>query len=202
MDKLIGTLGVTFIIMLPLIRFYQRNNWTKTQNLMGIIGVTILWFLIATPLHELSHMMGAKISGVRITDYQLLPKYWEGDFRTAYIKTDYETKFQEFSIRTAPYLRDLLMAIIGYVILTKKMITHFFIVGLIFTFLLLNSVYDIVQNFLGFAIAKDGDLNGLAKLIGYFWTYCIGIFIILTTTILACRTYKIYKGFPRVEMQA
>lgn len=103
MDKIIGTLGVSLIIILPLIRFYQRSNWIKTQKLIGIIGLTILWFLIATPLHELSHMIGAKISGVKITDYQLLPRYWKGDFRMAYIITDYETEIQEFIIRTAPY---------------------------------------------------------------------------------------------------
>ncbi|NBC64524.1 MAG: hypothetical protein GVY07_02520 [Bacteroidetes bacterium] len=196
MDKIIGTLGITLIIMLPLIRFYQRSNWTKTQNLIGIIGLTILWFLIATPLHELSHMFGAKISGVKIIDYQLLPRYWTGDFRTAYIKTDNETGIQEFVIRTAPYLRDLIIAIIGFFVLKSKRITNSFIAGLIFVFFLLNSVFDIVVNFLGYAIDKDGDLNGLSKLIGHFWTYFIAISIIGLTLVLAYRIFKIYKGFP------
>jgi hypothetical protein len=196
MDKIIGTFGITLIIILPLIRFYQRSNWTKTQCLIGIIGLTILWFLIATPLHELSHMIGAKISGVRITEYQLLPRYWIGDFRTAYIKTDNETRIQEFIVRIAPYFRDLIIAMIGFVALTKKRITNSFIAGFIFVFFLLNSVFDIVVNFLGYSIDKDGDLNGLSKLIGHFWTYFIGISIIVLTSVLTFRIFKIYKGFP------
>ena len=197
MDKIIGTLGITLIIILPLIRFYQRNNWTKTQNLIGIIGLTILWFLIATPLHEISHMIGAKISGVKVTDYQLLPKYWTGDFRNAYIKTDSETRFQEFVVRTSPYFRDFILAIAGYLILINKRINNSFLVGLVFVFFLLNSVFDIVINFLGYSIDKDGDLNGLSNLIGHFWTYFIGISIIGLTSILTYRIFKAYKGFPK-----
>jgi len=196
MDKIIGTLGVTLIIIFPVIRFYQRSNWTKTQNLIGIIGLTILWFLLATPLHELSHMIGAKISGVKITDYQLLPRYWTGDFRTAYIKTDNETRIQEFIVRIAPYFRDLIIAMIGFVALKRKRITNSFMVGFVFVFFLLNSVFDILVNFLGYSIDKDGDLNGLSKLIGHFWTYFIGIVIIGLTSVLTFRIFKIYEGFP------
>jgi hypothetical protein len=196
MDKIIGTLGITFIIILPLIRFYQRTNWSKTQILTGIIGLTILWFLLATPLHELSHMIGAKIVGVKITDFQLLPEYWKGDFRNAYIKPDIESKIQEFVIRTSPYFRDLIIAVIGYILLKKKRVNHSFLAGFIFLFFLLNSVYDIVVNFLGYSIDKDGDLNGLSKLIGHFWTYFLSIGIILTTTLLTFRIFMIYKGFP------
>lgn len=134
MDKIISTLAVTLIIILPLIRFYQRNNWTKTQKLIGIIGLTILWFLIATPLHEISHLIGTKISGARILDYQLLPRYWEGDFLKAYIKPDYDTKLQEFIIRTSPYFRDLIITIIGYILLKKKLLKNSFIIGFIFLF--------------------------------------------------------------------
>jgi len=202
MDKIIGTLGISLIIILPLIRFYQRSNWTKTQKLIGIIGLTILWFLIATPLHELSHMIGAKISGVKITDYQLLPRYWKGDFRMAYIKTDDETGIQEFIIRTAPYFRDLIIAMIGFFVLKSKRITYSFITGFIFVFFLLNSVFDTAVNFLGYSIDKDGDLNGLSKLIGHFWTYFIGISIIGLTSVLTYRIFKIYKGFPIKEIKA
>jgi len=196
MDKIIGTLGITFIIILPLIRFYQRTNWSKTQILTGIIGLTILWFLLATPLHELSHMIGAKIVGVKITDFQLLPEYWKGDFGNAYINPDIESYIQEFVIRTSPYFRDLIIAIIGYILLKKKRVNHSFLAGFVFLFFLLNSVYDIVVNFLGYSIDKDGDLNGLSKLIGHFWTYFLSIGIILTTTLLTFRIFMIYKGFP------
>ena len=76
-----------------------------------------------------------------------------------------------------------------------------FIVGFIFVFFLLNSVFDIVVNFLGYSIDKDGDLNGLSKLMGHFWTYFIGISIIGLTSVLAYRIFKIYKGFPINEIK-
>ena len=155
MDKIIGTLGITLIIILPLIRFYQRSNWPRAQKFIGVIGLIIMWFLISTPLHELSHMIGAKISGARIIDYQLIPKYWVGDFRNAYIEPEVETKFQEFFIRTAPYFRDLIIAIIGYVLLKKQIFNNSFIVGFIFVFFLINSVFDTVVNFLGYSIDKE-----------------------------------------------
>ena len=185
-----------------MIRFYQRSNWSKKQNLIGIIGLVILWFFIATPLHELSHLLGAKLSGARIVDYQLLPKYWTGDFRNAFVKPDFHTNFQEFAIRTAPYIRDIVIAVIGYILLKKGWIKHSFIVGFIFLFFLLNSVFDIVVNFLGYSVDKDGDLNGLSKLIGPWWTYFIGIFIIALTSVLTYRIFKIYKGFPKKEIRA
>lgn len=197
MDKIIGTLGIVLIIMLPLIRFYQRSNWSKAQILISIAGIFILWFLIATPLHELSHMIGIKISGAEISDYQLVPMCWKGDFRHAFVNPDFDTKLQEFSIRTAPYFRDLIIAVLGYFILFKQKIESSFLVGLIFTFFLLNSVYDIVVNFLGYSIDQDGDLNGLSILIGHFWTYLISLCVIIVTSILAYRIFKIYKGFPK-----
>ncbi len=185
-----------------MIRFYQRNNWSKTQNLIGIISLTFIWFLIATPLHELSHMIGTKLSGASILDYQLLPRYWIGDFHNAYIKPDFNTEYQEFTIRIAPYLRDVIIVLIGYILLKRQRINDPFIVGFLFLFFLLNSVYDIVINFLGYAIDKDGDLNGLSKLIGHLWTYIISFCIIAITTILTYRIFKLYRDFPRIETNA
>ena len=66
---------------------------------------------------------------------------------------------------------------------------------------MLNSAYDILTNFLGYSVAKDGDLNGLAKLLGHFWTYLISVSIIAITTILAYRIFNSYKGFPEIEMK-
>ena len=199
MDKIIGTLSVALVIIYPLIRFYQRSNWTQNHNFVRILGLTILWFLVAPPLHELSHIIGTKIVGAKILDYQLLPKYWIGDFRNAYIKPDFDTKFQEFIIRTSPYLGNLIFASIGFIVLIKKRIQHPFIVGLLFSLLLLNSVFDIVSNFLGYTIKRDGDLNGLSKLIGHFWTYFISICIMIITMVLTYRIFNLYKGFPRIE---
>ncbi len=201
MNRLIGTLGITLIILLPLIRFYQRSNYTKKQNLITIFGLAVLWFFIATPLHELCHFLGAKIVGQEVFECRFLPEYWKGDFRNAFVQTYYNNVFNEFVIRTAPYFRDLIMAIIGFFILIKKPLRHSFLVGFIFLFFMLNSVYDIMVNFLGYSIDNDGDLNGLSKLIGETWTYVLGIGIIVITSLLTYRIFKVYKGFPVEEKE-
>jgi hypothetical protein len=196
MNEIIGGLSTGFIVIFPTIRFYQICSWTKKQNLIGILGVSFLWFLLQSPLHELSHMMGAKLVGVNIIDYQLLPKYWTGDFTLAYIKVNAQTIFQEFVITAAPYFRDLIIAILGCLILNTKRIHHFFIVGFLFSLFLLNSAFDIVTNFSGYLISEFGDFNKLSKLIGHFWTCFFGISILSIIIFLTYRIFIIYKGFP------
>jgi hypothetical protein len=70
------------------------------------------------------------------------------------------------------------------------------LVGIVFSLFLLNSVFDIVTNFLGYSVAKFGDLYGLSKLIGHFWTCFFAIGIITVTVFLTYRIFIIYKGFP------
>lgn len=201
MNEIIGTLTITFCILLPVILFYKKSNWTKKTKMLLIIILPILWFVTYAFFHELSHMIGTLIVGGEIIDYQMIPKFWQGDFTTAFINPDIETKFQEFVVRLSPYFRDIILLIIGYLILKQKKINNPFVVGLILVLFLLSSLYDVINNFLGYAFDKSGDFNGLAKLIGHLWTYIIGILIISLTTILTYRIFKIYKGFPREEIK-
>jgi hypothetical protein len=195
---IIGGLSVGFIIMLPIIRFYQRNNWSKTQNLIGILGIAFIWFLTQGALHELCHIIGVKLVGANIEDYRLFPKFWEGDFDfgTAYISCEGDVTIgQKFVIAAFPYFRDLIIVIIGFFILKAKKIRHYFLVGLIFSMFMLNSVFDIVTNFVGLFM-KFGDFSDLTKMIGNFWTYFIGISIMAVTAFLTYRIFMNYKGFP------
>jgi hypothetical protein len=107
MREIIGGVSAGLIIAFPVIRFYQKCNWSKKQNLAAILGVLFLWFLIQAPLHELSHLIGAKLVGTTIIDYQLIPKYWTGDFANAWVRLEWQTTFQEFVITASPYFRDL-----------------------------------------------------------------------------------------------
>jgi hypothetical protein len=196
MREIIGGLLVGLIMAFPTIRFYQRCNWRKRQNLTATLAILFLWFLIQSPLHELSHLIGAKLIGVNVVDYQLIPKYWTGDFVNAWVRSEWTTSFKEFVITISPYLRDLIIVVIGFLILKTKRIHNCFVVGLIFSLFLLNSVFDIVSNFLGYVVFKFGDWNGISKLIGHFRTYFFGIAIMAFTIFLTYRIYVIYKGFP------
>ena len=197
MDRIIATLTIAFLVILPLIRFYQRNNWGKKANLINLIFLLLIWSITYAAFHELCHLFGTYIVGGTITNYQLIPKYWKGDFRTAYVNPEYKTGFQEFVIRTIPYFRDLLFGIIGFLILKQQKIKNSFIVGLILIIFIFSSLFDVVTNFLGFAIDEDGDFNGLVKLIGRFWTYLIALFISSIIVWTTYRVFQIYHDFPK-----
>jgi|WetSurMetagenome_2_1015567.scaffolds.fasta_scaffold03112_8 hypothetical protein len=197
MNKIIATLTMTFLVIFPLIRFYQRNNWEKKIIWINLILIIVIWFSSYALFHELSHMIGTYLVGGTVTDYQLIPEFWKGDFRTAYITPENETTFQEFVTRLSPYVRDLLLVIIGFLVLRKQKIINSFIVGLIVTLFLLSSLFDIVSNFLGFAIDHDGDFNGLAKLTGKIWVYLIGISIFCIEAWTTFRVFQIYRNFPK-----
>jgi hypothetical protein len=194
MREIIDGLSIGLIMAFLIMRFYQGCNWSKRQNLTATLGVLFLWMLIQLPLHELSHMIGAKLLGVNVVDYQLIPKYWKGE--NAWVQSEWTTTFQEFAITISPYLRDLIIAVIGFFILKTKRIHNYFVVGLIFSLFLLNSAFDIVNNFFGYIILKFGDWNRISKLIGHFWTCFFGIAIMVFTLCLTYRIYAIYKGFP------
>jgi hypothetical protein len=198
MREIIGILSTGIIIAFPVIKFYQGSNWTKKQNVIAILSVLFLWYFIQSPLHELSHIIGGKIMGVNIVAYQLLPKFWTGEFSNAWVRFDeIETNFQQLFVMTiSPYIRDLIVTVIGFLILKTKQIHNYFVIGLIFSLFLLNSVFDIVSNFLGYAIMKFGDWNDISKLVGHIWTYCLGIGIMAFTIFLTYRIYVIYRKFP------
>jgi hypothetical protein len=144
----------------------------------------------------LSHLIWAKLIGVKDVDKQIIPKYCTVDYVNAWVRSEWTTSFQEFVITIFPYLRDLIIAVIGFLILKTKRIQNCFVVGLIFSLFLLNSAFDIVNNFLWYTVFKFGDWDRISKLIGHFWTYFIGIAIMVFTFFLTYRIYVIYKGFP------
>jgi hypothetical protein len=192
MREIIGVFSAGLIIAFPVIKFYKRSNWTKKQNLIAILSTLFLWYFIQSPLHELSHIIGGKIMGINIIAYQLIPKFWTGDFSNAWVRfEEIETNFQQFIITISPYIRDLIVAVIGFLILRTIQIHNYFVIGLIFSLLLLNSIFDIVNNFLGYAIMKFGDWNDISKLVGHIWTYFLGIGILAITIYLTYRIYKI-----------
>ena len=195
MKQIIGTLTLTFCVLLPLILFYKNSSWQKNKIWFNIVPLSFLWFFTYSFFHELSHMIGVLLVGGKIIDYQLVPRFWEGDFTTGYINPDIKTGFQEFIVRLSPYVRDLVILILGFVILNLKRIRNLFVVGLVFTFFILSSLYDIITNYLGYVIDNDGDFNGLSKLIGGALTNLIGISLSIFAIIITLIITKMYKSY-------
>ncbi len=177
------------LVILPLILFYQHSNWTKRNYLISLILVPMIWLATYALLHETSHLLGAYLVGCKVTDYRLIPEFWKGDFSGAWISPICENRSQEFVVRLSPDLRSILFLIVGWIILKRQKSKNSFIVGLILVIFVLGPLYDIVNNFSAYIFARDGDFNGLSKLIGNLWTYAIGLTfsgyaIILTVAVL------------------
>ncbi|MDR2906385.1 MAG: hypothetical protein LBU91_00125 [Bacteroidales bacterium] len=192
---IISPLLMALVILLPLIRFYQRSSWTKRQKLINILFFSFLFFLFYVPLHEFSHLICGKLMNVGIVDYQLYSKFSSGKFQNAYVNFSSLTTNQRAITLIAPYGKDIVFAIVSFLILKRKRIKSAFLVGLFFSIGLLFSTFDIMDNLLGY-VNKFGDWNSLSKIIGYFWTWFIGISILSISTFLTCRIFIIYKGFP------
>jgi hypothetical protein len=195
MNLIAITLLVTVFVILPLIKFYQRSNWTKKQKLINILLFSFLFFFVYAPLHEFSHFICAKLMNVEILDYQLYSKFVSGKFQNAYVSYSSLTTNQTFIITIAPYLKDVIFAFVSFLILKRKQFNSSFLVGLIFSIGLLFSVFDIFENLLGY-VNKFGDWNSLSKIIGHFWTWFIGITMLSTTLFLTYRIFITYKEFP------
>jgi hypothetical protein len=184
--------------MLPLIKFYQRSNWTKKQQVLNILLVVLLFFLIYAPLHELCHYICAKLMNIDVIGHQFFNKYSFGKLKNAHLIIDFSplTNRQIFIMTIAPYARDMIFAFVSFLILKRKQINSSFLVGVFFSIGLLFSVFDIADNFLGYIIKGIGDWYSLSKIIGHFWTWFTGIIMLSITLFLTYRIFVTYKGFP------
>lgn len=196
MTYIISIIEIAFLIVLPLIFFYQRSNLTYKQYIINIALLYVIWYFSYAYMHELCHMFGSWIMGTPILDYQLIPPFWKGDFKTAFVNSLFETNTQAVVSLIMPYLRDIVFLIPGYLILKQKKITNYFISGLVLIVFILSPLYDVINNYSAFVFMAYGDFNGISEIIGALYTNAIGIVFTLTALFITFRILKIYKDFP------
>jgi hypothetical protein len=146
-------------------------------------------------------MLGSWITGTKILDYQLIPPYWKGDFKTAFIKSDFQNDFQAIVSGILPYFRDIVFSIVGFLILKRKRISNSFFLGLILIIFILSPIYDIINNYLAFVLGALNDFNGLAIKLSYFIANTIGLLFTSISIITMIEILKIYKNYPVIEMK-
>jgi len=181
--------------MLPIIKFYQRSNWTKKQRLVNTLLFAVSFLLIYAPLHEFCHFISGKLMNAEIIDYQFYSKYSAGKFQNAYVNFSELTTNQKFIITISPYVKSVIFAFVSFLVLRKKRIKSSFLVGLFFSIGLLFSAFDIADNLLGY-VNKLGDWNSISKIIGHFWTWFIGISMLSITLFFTYRIFTTHKDFP------
>jgi hypothetical protein len=186
-------LEVALLILLPLILFYRRSHLPQRQQIIGIAALYAIWFLSYAGLHELSHMIGSWITGTRIAGYQLVPPFWNGDFRTAYVDSRFENATQAAASVLLPYLRDIVFLATGLWLTARKKVDGHFLAGLILVLLILSPLFDIVNNYSGFLLQAGGDFRELSKWIGNGYAHLTGTLLTLSALLICVRIYLIHR---------
>ena len=192
MNDMITTIELALLIVLPLIIFYKRENKSSRSYILYVVLLYFIWFLTYSLLHELSHVIGSWITGTKIESYQLIPRFWEGDFKTGYVGSVFTNGFQSFIIPIFPYFRDLVFLFIGYFVLKWKKITNSFVAGLVIILFVLSPLFDVFNNYFVFVIGTHSDFSNIEVAIGSFWTHAIGLFLTLTGILLLWKVFAIY----------
>jgi hypothetical protein len=191
MNNLINTIELALIIILPLILYYQRIKINLKTYIFYVVILYLIWFSTYSLIHELCHVFGSWITGAKITDYQLIPHFWDGDFKNGYVKSALENKYQLFFSPIFPYLKDMIFLFIGYMILRRIKINNLFVTGLVFIIFVLSSIYDIFNNYFAFVLGSKNDFYCISSVIGSPGTHSIGLLFILTGFVVLWRLFQI-----------
>jgi hypothetical protein len=107
----------------------------------------------------------------------LIPRFWEGDFTTAWVRSEPVNDWRGPIPGLSPYIKDVFLLIIGFILLKGKKVSNAFWAGFIYVFFCLGSLFDIVNNYflkvLGYLTGND--FYGVTLGWGDTWSNIIGI---------------------------
>lgn len=197
---ILSVIEIALLIMLPLILFYQRSNWTVKDYALSIVIIYFIWYLTYALFHELSHMFGAFIFNKTIFGFKLIPNFWIGEFGTGYINYDYKSDSKDFIIILLPYLRDIIFLFIGYSIMNRKKIKKPFLSGLVLVIFILSPLFDIGNNYFAYVFGYMNDFNALRESSNNLISNLIGLSFFATSFLITILIMSKYKDFPKEVM--
>jgi hypothetical protein len=136
------------------------------------------------------HLIGNWAFDKTIYEIKLIPEFWKGEFGTAYIRYDYRSDSKDFIIILLPYARDLILLAFGYLLIIKTKIENLFTIGLIFTIMILSSLFDIANNYFGYLLGSMNDFNALGESGSKLISHLIGISFFTTAVLIAILILK------------
>ncbi|HEX9107952.1 MAG TPA: hypothetical protein VF832_12005, partial [Longimicrobiales bacterium] len=172
---MLATLGITLLVIAPLLAYVLRNGLPWGRSALVFAAVLGLWFVTYAPLHELTHMLALFMAGGSPAGWRFVPRYWTGDFRSAFVTARDLTDSQTLVTVAAPYVRDLLLAPAGAVLLAGGAARRLFPAALLLAVACLGSVYDVASNFWGYLRYDAGDFAVLARVAGPGWAVGLGV---------------------------
>jgi hypothetical protein len=187
---------IALFVVNPLIIFYLRNNWPRKILIINIVVLVTVWFVTLPLFHELSHVIGVYAIGSKPTVYQLIPKFWEGDFTTAFVGSEPVNDWRGPIPGLFPYIKDILLLIIGFILLKGEKVSNAFWAGFIYAFFCLGSMFDIVNNYfqklLGYL--PGNDFYGVTLGWGDAWSNTIGIVFSIFAVCICVWALMAYKS--------
>lgn len=196
---IITVVEIALLIMLPLVLFYRQSAWDFKTYLPSVVLIYIIWYFTYAPLHELSHILGVLIFNKTIFDYKLIPKFWIGEFGTAYINYDYKSDGKDFIIIILPYLRDMIFLIIGYFLIGKISSKKPFLIGLVIVIFLLSPLFDIGNNYFAYLLGSMNDFNAFRESSNNLISNLIGISFFSISLISTFMIIRKLKGYPKFK---
>lgn len=196
MNLIISTFEIAILIILPLIIFYQKSGWKPKSVFIWLPVIYLIWYLSYGVFHEFMHLIGVWLSGKEIYQLHLFPHFWKGQFGPLYVNYNFQGDTWDFIIILLPYLRDALLAIIGYLIIKRKTLNHPFITGLILVLFIFSSLYDVSNNYIAYLMGYMNDFNALKVSSNIFIAHIIGITVITTVSVVSIKTILLANYYP------
>jgi hypothetical protein len=151
----LGSLGYFLLIVLPVLFYLKRRAQTKTRIVLYTFALWFLWYLPYAPIHEGCHFLAGALAGLHVKSYQLIPRFWRGDFVHGYISWEDGKPWQLLLSCQAPYSIDGLIILLGLILFQWRTSLPPFVGALVLTQTFLRSVYDVAVNY-----AADTILGG------------------------------------------
>ena len=162
-----ATLESLAVIVTPLLILYLTGRWPMRIVIPSLVVIPVLWYLTYSPIHELSHVLGAYLVGGFVTEAKLIPFFWRGEFAGAGITPGGLTApWQQLVMTSSPYVLDGVSVAVGF--FARHRIRSFrpFALGVAFMLLLLRPTFDLVSETVAYAFGERGDLYHIALATG------------------------------------
>ncbi|HNT16723.1 MAG TPA: hypothetical protein PKJ37_02350 [Acidobacteriota bacterium] len=198
---LLVTLEILVLIVAPLLILYLTGRWPMRIAIPCLLVIPVLWYLTYSPIHELSHVLGAYMAGGSVSDIKLIPSFWKGEFGRAWITPqDLRAPWQRLVMTGSPYILDGLSVAAGFFALHRRLLTRPLVLGVAFMLLCLRPAFDLACETVAFALGGKGDLYHIAQVAGYpmVWLSMAILFgfslLTIVRVLLGCRMKSEQSG--------
>lgn len=173
---LLSTCEILVIVVMPLLVLYLKGNWPLRKVIPSLVVIPVIWYFSYSIVHELSHAAGTYLVGGKVIDYQLIPRFWLGEFRGAWATPGGLTQsWQRLTAHAFPYLLDIICFVIVLFVFKRSFSRNPFNIGMAFMFLCLRPAFNTLGETIGLLTGWRGDLYNMQQIVGPFalWSFIL-----------------------------